>query len=111
MIEKAVKERPDNAEIVDSMGWALYLSGDYDEATNYLEKAIQLLPGDATVNDHLGDAYWRLGHKTEARYQWERALNSSPEPKLAENLRRKIKDGLPSSSTMANTSKPVDATP
>jgi len=108
MIEKAVKARPDDAEIVDSMGWALYLSGDYQKATEYLEKAVELLPGDATVNDHLGDVYWRLGHKTEARYQWERSLNSSPEAKEADALHRKLKEGLPPPAAMADT-KPVSA--
>jgi tetratricopeptide (TPR) repeat protein len=103
MIEKAVKERPDSAEIIDSMGWALYLSGDYEGAIGYLEKAVELLPGDATVNDHLGDAYWRLGHKTEARYQWERSLNSSPDTKEAESLRHKLRDGLP---ILAETTPP-----
>ena len=95
MIEVAVKARPDDAQIVDSMGWVLYLTGDYTGATDYLEKAVELLPGDATVNDHLGDVYWRLGRKTEARYQWERSLTFSPEAKVAGNIHKKLKDGLP----------------
>jgi len=118
MIEKAVKARPDDAEIVDSMGWALYLSGDYEGATEYLEKAVELLPGDPTVNDHLGDAYWRLGHKTEARYQWERSLSFSPEAKLADSLHHKLKEGLPPPTTLAGAVPPdadtnplSDATP
>ena len=112
MIEKAVKERPDDAEIIDSMGWALYLSGDYEGAIGYLEKAVELMPGDPTINSHLGDAYWRLGHKTEAYFQWERSLNSSPEAKLAENIRHKLKEGLPPSSALANTtSSEIEAQP
>jgi Flp pilus assembly protein TadD len=108
MIEKAAKARPDDAEIIDSMGWALYLSGDYEGAVEHLEKAVELLPGDATVNSHLGDAYWRLGHKTEARYQWERSLNSSPEAKLTDELHRKLKEGLPPPAALADTA-PSDA--
>jgi tetratricopeptide (TPR) repeat protein len=95
MIATAVKARPDDAQIVDSMGWALYLQGDYAGATEYMEKAVELLPGDATVNDHLGDVYWRAGRKTEARYQWERSLMFSPEASMADSIHKKLKDGLP----------------
>lgn len=94
MIEKAVTARPNDAQIVDSMGWVLYLQGNYDQSVEYLEKAVELLPGDATVNDHLGDAYWRLGRKTEARFQWERALTFSPDAKLADTIHKKLKEGL-----------------
>lgn len=115
MIEKAIAARPDDAQIVDSMGWALYLQGEYEKATAYLEKAVELLPSDPTVNDHLGDVYWRVGRKNEARFQWERALAFSPEPLLAENIRKKLKDGLPPT-TLANrspegTALSADATP
>ena len=101
MIAKAVKVRPNDAEIVDSMGWALYMQGNYEEAKGYLEKAVELLPGDPTVNDHLGDTYWQLGRKTEARFQWERSLTFSPEEKLVSIIRKKLKDGLPPPATMA----------
>ncbi|MDE3059399.1 MAG: tetratricopeptide repeat protein [Pseudomonadota bacterium] len=106
MLEKAFRQRPDDAQIADSMGWSLYLSGNYEEAAQYIEKAVDLLPGDPTVNDHLGDVYWRLGHKTEARYQWERSLNSSPETRLAGDIQKKLKDGLPPI-RLANTVTPV----
>lgn len=95
MLEKAVKAQPDNAQIVDSMGWALYLRGNYNDAAGYIEKAVELLPGDPTVNEHLGDVYWRIGRKTEARYQWERSLSFSPEAKQASGIERKLKEGLP----------------
>lgn len=95
MIEQAVQARPNDAHIVDSMGWALYALGDYDGAIDYLERAIELMPTDPTVNDHLGDAYWRLGRKTEARFQWQRALQFKPEDEQAEKLNQKLAEGLP----------------
>ena len=76
MLEKAVKARPNDAQIVDKgMGAGrCFLLGDYDKAETYIEKAVELLPGDPTVNDHLCDVYWREGRKKEARYQWEQSL-------------------------------------
>ena len=95
MLEKAVRARPNDPEILDSVGWALYLSGNYKEAAGYIEKALDMLPADAEVNEHLGDVYWRVGRRTEARFQWERALIYKPEPKVAEAINKKLKEGLP----------------
>lgn len=94
MIERAVQLRPNDGYIIDSLGWAHYRLGDYEQATRWLEHAIELKPQDPTINDHLGDVYWRTGRKAEARAQWERALLFKPEPEDAEKIRAKLKDGL-----------------
>ena len=94
-IEKAMQIHPDDPQIMDSMGLALYLTGDYAQAAEYLEAAISLLPADAIVNEHLGDAYFRLGRKTEAKFQWERALNYTKDEAILQEIRKKLKDGLP----------------
>lgn len=93
-LEIAVSERPDDAHIIDSMGYADYLAGDFQAAVVHLEKAADLMPDDPTVNDHLGDAYWRIGRKTEARFQWQRALNFKPDTDNATIIQQKIKNGL-----------------
>ena len=96
MIERALAQRPDDAAIIDSMGWALYRQGEYEKALPLLEKAIDIEPRDVTLNEHLGDVYWRLGYQVQARYQWERALFFEPEEKgAAEKLKEKIDKGLP----------------
>lgn len=95
LLEKAISARPNDAHIIDSMGWALYNLGDYNNAVSYLERAIELMPGDATINEHLGDAYWQAGRKTEAKFQWERSLVYSPDPEQEAAIRDKLQDGLP----------------
>ncbi len=96
MIEKAMRARPRDAHIIDSMGWALYRLGEYEKSLAYLERAVNLSPRDATVNEHLGDVYWRMGHEVQARFQWERALAFEPiEKGQAEGLKDKISSGLP----------------
>jgi tetratricopeptide (TPR) repeat protein len=90
----ALAERPDDAHIIDSVGWSHYLAGDFKKAVKELEKDIEIMPDDVTVNDHLGDAYWRVGRQTEARYQWERALGFKPDQEIADALREKINKGL-----------------
>jgi tetratricopeptide (TPR) repeat protein len=96
MIEKAVKLRPNDGYITDSLGWAHYRLGRFEKAVVYLERAVELSPRDATINDHLGDAYWHVGRKTEARFQWQRALALGPEPGEAGKIERKLARGLKS---------------
>ncbi|RCS23410.1 tetratricopeptide repeat protein [Phyllobacterium salinisoli] len=95
MIRKAVELRPQDGYIVDSLGWAYYRLGRYDEAVTELEKAVKLRPEDATINDHLGDAYWRAGRKLEATFQWNHAVASKPEPEELAKIEAKQKHGLP----------------
>ena len=94
MIEKAVELRPDDGYIVDSLGWVAYMLGDFEEAASQLELAVELVPGDPIINDHLGDAYWQVGRLNEARFQWRRVLTLEPEDELADQVRRKLANGL-----------------
>ncbi len=95
LIEQAVRLRPTEGAIVDSLGWAHFRLGNYEEAVRHLEDAVSLVPGDPTLNDHLGDAYWRVGREREARFQWSQALKLNPEPEDAEKIRQKLEKGLP----------------
>ena len=79
MIETAVRLRPRDGYIVDSLGWVLFQLGDYDGAVRQLERAVELRPNDPVINDHLGDAFWLAGRAHEARFQWRRALGFDPE--------------------------------
>ena len=95
MLRRAVDLKPTDGYIVDSLGWANYKLGRYEEATRDLERAVELKPGDPVVNDHLGDAYWRVGRKTEAQFQWNHARDFGPEPDDLPKILAKIKGGLP----------------
>ena len=48
MLNKAVEQRPDDGYIVDSLGWAYYMIGDYAErGRDYLERAVEFEPTDS----------------------------------------------------------------
>ena len=95
LIEKAVKQKPDDGYIVDSLGWAYFRLGNFKEAVKHLERAVELKPEDPVLNDHLGDSYWRVGREREARFQWDQALTLKPEPEDAEKIKKKLQKGLP----------------
>ena len=108
MIKRAVDQRPDDGYIVDSLGWAYYRIGNYEDAVKNLERAIDLKPEDPTINDHLGDAYWRVGRTLEAKFQWAHARDLKPEPEELPKIEAKIENGLPedaSSSSAASADK------
>ena len=94
MIERAVVQRPNDGAIMDSLGWVLYLLGDFDTAVEKLERAIELIPNDPLINDHLGDAYWMVGREIEARFQWRHALALEPDAEIIATIETKIRLGL-----------------
>jgi tetratricopeptide (TPR) repeat protein len=99
MIQRAVAAQPDAGYIIDSLGWAQYRLGYYNEAVVHMERAVELMATDPIVNDHLGDVYWAVGRKTEARFQWRRALSfatdySGPEAVDPKRIQRKLEVGL-----------------
>jgi tetratricopeptide (TPR) repeat protein len=99
MIERALVLVPDDGAIVDSLGWVMFRSGDFEDAVKQLERAVSLLSTDATINDHLGDAYWRVGRQIEARSQWEKAARYSVDKDLLEQIKIKLRDGLEADAT------------
>jgi tetratricopeptide (TPR) repeat protein len=94
MLEKARSLRPYDGYIVDSVGWAYFQLGRYEEATTALEAAVLLVPGDPTINDHLGDALWRAGRRIDARFQWNHAITFSDTDTDKTAIERKLKTGL-----------------
>lgn len=93
MIKTAVRLRPNDAFIIDSLGWAYFKLKDYKNAVLHLERAVELRPQDPILNDHLGDAYWHVGRKLEAVFQWSHARDLDPEPENLEKIVKKIEAG------------------
>ena len=95
LIRRAVSRRPNDGYIVDSLGWAYYRLGRFEEAVTELERAVQLKPDDPILNDHLGDAYWRVGRRLEATFQWAHARDMKPDADVLVEVERKLAEGLP----------------
>lgn len=75
MIREAVATEPLNAAYLDSLAWAYYKRGDFDEASHHLRRAVQLLDGqDCVQYDHLGDSEYRRGATSAAVGAWNQAL-------------------------------------
>jgi tetratricopeptide (TPR) repeat protein len=94
MLEKARALSPYDGYIVDSVGWAYFRLGRYQDSAKTLEQAVLLVPGDATINEHLGDAYWMTGRKLDAHFQWNHALAFGAVDKQKAEIEKKLESGL-----------------
>jgi tetratricopeptide (TPR) repeat protein len=93
LIRRAYALQPDDIGITDSLGWALYLNGDFDGATDALERVVVAQPTEPALGEHLGDVYWSAGRRVDARYAW-RAAAIFADGDAATRLKSKIEDGL-----------------
>ena len=95
MLEKAYSLKENDPYIIDSIGWAYYLTDDYVKAETYLKRAVELMPDDAIVNDHYGDILWKLGRKIQARYFWKSVSKMEDvDEELLQKINSKMIKGL-----------------
>ena len=95
MLERAYSLKENDPYIIDSIGWAYYLTDDYVKAETYLKRAVELMPDDAIVNDHYGDILWKLGRKIQARYFWKSVSKMEDvDEELLQKINQKIIKGL-----------------
>jgi len=74
LIQRALKQEPNNAAYLDSLGWAYYKQNKLVEAEEYLRKAIDREGNDPTILSHLADVYLKLGQNERAAELFERSL-------------------------------------
>jgi tetratricopeptide (TPR) repeat protein len=74
LILEALKYKPDDGFITDSLGWVYYKKGDYQKALTYLKKASEIVPEDPVILEHVGDAYLKLNDKPNALKYYQKSL-------------------------------------
>ena len=95
MLETAYASKNNDPYIIDSIGWAYYLTNDFEKAEKFLKRAVELMPNDPIVNDHYGDILWKLNRKIQARYFWTNVLTmDDTEDEMREKVNIKIIEGL-----------------
>ncbi|MDD3449262.1 MAG: tetratricopeptide repeat protein [Gammaproteobacteria bacterium] len=78
-IEQALELSPDDAAIIDSMGWVQYRLGNLEAAAAHLRRALELRRGDPEIAAHLGEVLWALGRRDAAREVWQAVLAEHPD--------------------------------
>lgn len=77
LVEKAYQLSPDDAAIMDSMGWGYYRMGDLPRSLEFMRRAYAAYP-DPEVAAHLGEVLWQSGARDEARKVWQDSLKENP---------------------------------
>ena len=94
MLETAYSKKENDPYIIDSIGWAYYLVGDFLKAERLMKRALELMPDDPIVNDHYGDILWSLDRKMQAQYYWKSVLNfEDTEETMKEKINIKLLKG------------------
>ena len=88
LIRQAFILRPDDASIVDSMGWISYRLGRLDVAKEFLRRA-WALDKNPEIAAHLGEVLWVIGEQETARSIWREGTEvDSANQVLQETLQR-----------------------
>ena len=95
MLETAYASKNNDPYIIDSIGWAYFLTNDFLKAEKLLKRAVELMPYDPIVNDHYGDILWKLNRKIQARYFWSNVLKmEDAEEDMVKKINLKMIKGL-----------------
>ena len=90
-LQQAIKLKPDEAVIIDSMGWLRFKQGNTDEALKYLRLAYEKQP-ESEVAAHLAEVLWVTGKKDEARRVFELAIIKSPDDEYLLRFKQQFLD-------------------
>ena len=93
LILRALKIKPNDGYITDSLGWVYFQKQEYDKAVVYLEKAAEISKFETIIAAHLADAYVKTGQQTKALTTYKRALANAKEDQQDQikELKEKIK--------------------
>lgn len=94
LAREAAAAAPDNAAYRDTLGWLLYLGGDFAGADEELQRAHDLCRGrpDPDILVHLGTLRQRQGRAAEAAALWDKALELKPDDHELEARLRALKE-------------------
>ncbi|MGE5751004.1 MAG: tetratricopeptide repeat protein [Nitrospirota bacterium] len=87
--EKAQTLNPENANVLDTLGWINYRKGDVSKAIDWLEKALAKNASDPEFNYHLGMANYTAGNIGKAKECLHTAVTSTvgfPEKAVAQKV-------------------------
>jgi tetratricopeptide (TPR) repeat protein len=88
LIRQAYRLQPNEASIVDSMGWVSYRLGRLEEAHRFLVRAWEL-DRNAEIAAHLGEVLWVMEREEEALAAWRAGAEVDPDNLiLIETLQR-----------------------
>jgi tetratricopeptide (TPR) repeat protein len=100
-ISKAVKLKPDDGYIRDSLAWYYFTVGKYQDALKEAKKAFELVKSDVIISKHLAKIYESLKNYEKAKEFYAEALKNAKVQNEREDVLKQIneleKNRLPAS--------------
>jgi Flp pilus assembly protein TadD len=93
LLEKALSLAPDDAFIIDSMGWLEFRENHNEKALVFLERAYEIRP-DADIGVHLGEVLWVMGEQQKAKDIWKDAQKKDPDNAALKNMLERLQVSL-----------------
>ena len=78
LITRALKIRPNDGFIIDSLAWIYYRQGEFNKAIEELTRAMKYVPDDPTIHEHLGEVYLKKVQKQLAKEEFLRSIEINP---------------------------------
>lgn len=92
LVQRALDVDPNNPSYLDSLGWAYFRRGDFEQAEKYLAPAAERLDRNAVIQDHFGDVLAARGRVQDAIAAWTKALAGDGEDIDRAVVQKKIND-------------------
>ncbi len=92
LISRALTLAPNDAHIIDSMGWIYFRKGDFAKAEKYLRLAQRQQP-DAEISTHLAEVLWTMGNVAEAESLLRSAFSIDPRNEVLQSTLKRL--GIP----------------
>ena len=89
LVEKASQLAPDDAAIIDSVGWGHYRMGNFTKSLEFLRRAYSANP-DPEIAAHLGEVLWAQSEKEQAKKVWSESLKSHPDNAVLQAVMKKF---------------------
>ncbi len=89
LVQKAYTLAPDDAAIIDSMGWGYYRLGDLDRSLDFLRRAYAANP-DPEIAAHLGEVLWVRGEREAAQQVWRASAEAHPDSTILRAVMQKF---------------------
>lgn len=90
LARQAMSLQPNDAYILDTLGWVLFKQGRLEDSIQYLEAAYRLKPDESIIAEHLGDAYYVFELAEKAKDMYLKAVAVETDQKKVSKIRAKI---------------------
>jgi Tfp pilus assembly protein PilF len=90
LAQTAARSAPNMPNFEDTLAWAFYHKGTYQNSRDILVQALKIAPNNAEMHYHLGMVYTKLADKQKAGEQFNRVLTLSPNTPTAELAKKAL---------------------